>query len=79
MKNKFVLDEEINLNEKHDFLNTKIYVQKLKDSINNAPDKETFTIGLFGEWGSGKSSIIKTLREELEKDTNTKKVKFISN
>ncbi len=66
---KFIEDKELNLNEKeNDLLNGKSYVETLKSLIKDAPSKGTFTIGLFGEWGSGKSSIIKTVKEEITKN-----------
>lgn len=66
---KFIEDKELNLNEKeNDLLNGKSYVETLKNIIKNAPRTGTFTIGLFGEWGSGKSSIIKTVKDEISKN-----------
>lgn len=64
----FVLDEEIDLleskgngdSESDDLLNTMPYVETLAECVMNAPENKSFNIGLFGEWGSGKSSIIKT-------------------
>ena len=69
----YIIDEEINLEEK-DYLNSKQYAKALKDIIDSAPKNKVFTIGFFGSWGTGKSSIIKTT-EELYK--NDKSVKFI--
>jgi sulfur relay (sulfurtransferase) DsrC/TusE family protein len=72
---KFIRDEEIkNLNGNDDLLETKKYANTLKEVITNS--KTPFTIGLFGEWGSGKSSIVNTAQNDLEKDTN-EKIKFI--
>jgi hypothetical protein len=70
---KFLIDKEIDLN-KQDFLNTSSYSKALREVINSSPKNNSFTIGLFGEWGSGKSSIVKTVEEEFSK---TKKVKFV--
>jgi len=72
---KFIRDEEIqNLNGDDDLLETKKYANTLKEVIINVGTP--FTIGLFGEWGSGKSSIVNTVQNELEKET-TQKIKFI--
>jgi len=72
---KFIQDEEIqNLNGDEDLLETKKYANTLTKIIINA--KTPFTIGLFGEWGSGKSSIVNTAQNELEQDT-TQKIEFI--
>jgi hypothetical protein len=72
-KNKFIIDREINLNE-YDFLKTKVYSDSLTQTIKNTEDNKVFTIGLFGNWGTGKSSIVKT----SEKDFDNKKVKFVT-
>ena len=48
MERKFILDEEIKLAAESDFLNTKVYSDNLKAVIENAPEKNSFTVGLFG-------------------------------
>lgn len=73
MKNKFIIDKEIDLNES-DFLKTKIYADNLSKIINNAETNKVFTIGLFGNWGTGKSSIIKTTQQDFDE----KKIKFVT-
>lgn len=73
MKNKFIIDKEINLNES-DFLKTKIYASNLSKIIKNTESNKVFTIGLFGNWGTGKSSIIKTSLQDFDE----KKIKFIN-
>jgi hypothetical protein len=53
-------------NPDDDLLGAKEHAQKLADYIwNNEPP---FTIGLYGEWGSGKTSVIELLRYFLEGD-----------
>ena len=74
MKRNFIVDEEISLSGENDILKTKVYADTLSEVISNTPKDRVFTIGLFGGWGTGKSSIIKTAREKLE----TSKVKFIT-
>ncbi|APT76058.1 hypothetical protein LN42_06440 [Marinitoga sp. 1137] len=73
-KIKYIPDKEINL-ENRDLLGTKIYVDILSEIIETADTP--FTIGLFGSWGVGKSSIIKTLQEKFEKDKNSEISIFI--
>ncbi len=75
-KINFIPDEEINLNDK-DLLETKRYANTIKEMILSS--REGYTIGLFGKWGTGKSSIVKTVKEELEhkKDKGNQKFKFI--
>lgn len=72
---KFINDKEIdNLNGNKDLLETKRYANTLKETILSA--ETPFTIGLFGEWGSGKSSIVNTVQDELKNHTS-EKIKFI--
>lgn len=73
MQNKFIIDKEINLKES-DFLKTKIYAENLSKIINNAEPNKVFTIGLFGNWGTGKSSIVKTTQQDFDE----KKIKFVT-
>ena len=86
---KFVLDEEIDLlakkegedNEQSvDLLNSMTYVDTLTECILNAPENKSVTIGLFGAWGTGKSSIIRTFQGIISKkyDEKGKKVKVIT-
>ncbi len=67
---KFIIDEEIVLNKKEgertDLLNTSVYADMLVKTIESADKFKPFTIGLFGEWGSGKSSVLKTAQKFLE-------------
>lgn len=76
MKRKFVIDEEISFVKENDILKTQVYADNLVEVINNAPENKVFTIGLFGNWGSGKSSIVKTAKDMIE--ANDDKVKFIT-
>lgn len=78
MENKkelnYIKDCEINL-EEGDLLSTHCYVDTLLQIIKNSTTP--FTIGLFGGWGSGKSSIIKTIEEKFNKDKNGKTKVFV--
>lgn len=76
MKRKFVIDEEISFLKENDILKTKVYADSLVKIIKNTPQDKVFTIGLFGSWGSGKSSIIKTTKDTIEAEDD--KVKFIT-
>jgi len=68
MKINYIPDKEINLENK-DLLGAKPYVETLSEIIRktNTP----FTIGLFGGWGVGKSSIIKTIKENFNNDSKS--------
>ena len=72
---KYIIDEEIDLEEK-DYLNSKQYSIALKEIIDSAPNNKVFTIGLFGGWGTGKSSIIKTTESLYKGDKGVKFVKY---
>ena len=79
---KFIVDKEINLNGSEngivsDLLHTKQYADTLLQSIKDAPQEEAYTIGLFGEWGSGKSSVIETATSEAAHDDGLKKYKIV--
>ncbi len=75
MQNKFIIDQEINLNDV-DYLKTKVYADNLTKIIKNTEPNKVFTIGLFGNWGTGKSSIVKTSQEQIEKENE--KIKFVT-
>ena len=64
MKLDFIKDEEISLNGEKDLLGTKPYVTTLLEIIKRS--ETPFTIGLFGGWGTGKSSVINTIKESLK-------------
>lgn len=72
MNRKFIVDKEINLNDS-DFLKTKLYADNLVRIVKNTGGNKVFTVGLFGSWGTGKSSIIETTIKDFDKT----KVKFI--
>jgi hypothetical protein len=74
MTRKFLTDKEIDLNN-GDFLKTKVYADNLAKIIRSTEENKVFTIGLYGSWGSGKSSIIETAKSEFN---DTEKVKFIT-
>ena len=74
MTRKFLTDQEINLND-NDFLKTKVYADNLAKIIRNTESDKVFTIGLYGSWGSGKSSIIETTKQSFEEKS---KVKFVT-
>lgn len=75
MTRKFLTDQEINLNE-NDFLKTKDYAINIAKIISNTDTDKVFTIGLYGSWGSGKSSIIETAKQNF--DEKKDKVKFVT-
>ncbi|MDV0446602.1 hypothetical protein MsAg5_04480 [Methanosarcinaceae archaeon Ag5] len=71
---KHIEDEPVNLNE-IDLLAGKRYSEMLRDIISKN-DNKSMTIGLFGEWGSGKSSIVETTKINFENDEKVKFIKY---
>ena len=69
---KLIVDSERNLFENEDLLGTMCYADQLADAIKNVPNEQAYTIGLYGTWGCGKSTIIRTAKEKLEKDANSR-------
>jgi len=65
MNLNYIKDKEIDL-IKEDTLGTLPYVDTLLEVIERS--ETPFTIGLLGSWGSGKSSIVKTLQEHFHSD-----------
>lgn len=48
-------------------------IKHLKDAVLDIVKNDTLlpaTIGIFGDWGSGKSSLIKMITKELESEEN---------
>lgn len=76
MIRQFVIDEEISLVKGNDILKTRVYSESLVKVIKNTPKNKVFTIGLFGNWGTGKSSIIRTTKDLIEE--TDKRIKFIT-
>lgn len=53
-----------------DLLHFERYVDALVQIITNPQSQTPFTIGIFGPWGSGKSTLIQYLDEKLEEKRN---------
>jgi hypothetical protein len=73
-KIKLIPDIECNLDqESADLMGTGPYVDVLEKMIEDNIEKDTpLTIGLFGGWGSGKSSIIKTMSDRFSQKKTVK-------
>ena len=68
---QFIEDKELQNLYNEDLLETKKYAKTLKTIVENS--KTPLTVGIFGEWGSGKSSIINTVKNNIDEN----KIKFI--
>jgi hypothetical protein len=58
-----------------DLLGYTVHASLLKRVVTN-DNNLPITVGLYGDWGSGKTSILKILEEELKKDNDTVVVYF---
>jgi len=65
-----ILKDEPLTNKEADRFGYSDIADKLINIIENV--KPPFTIGLYGEWGSGKTSICKLVEKNLEKDKKFK-------
>lgn len=63
----FIQDKERLLDSANDLLKTSVYAENLVKVIENTPKDRVFTIGVFGGWGTGKSSVIRTAQDKIEK------------
>lgn len=70
---QFCSDKEIT-SIKEDKLDRKTYSEYLKDAILSSNKFDRLVIGLSGEWGSGKTSIINMSIEYLEKKSQYKAI-----
>lgn len=62
----FLIDEELVLTKDSDLLGTKVYSDSLEEIIlKNVDLTNSLNIGLFGPWGSGKSSIVHSLKNKF--------------
>lgn len=64
-----VSDVPIN-NKDDDLLNRNRFAEKLAESILEYKSKNPLTIGLIGDWGSGKTSIINLFLDSMDKKLN---------
>jgi len=51
---------------KEDILGRYLFAQSLGDAILSYKEKDSIVIGLFGAWGSGKTSIINMALEHID-------------
>ena len=56
--NKFISDE--------DLLKRKYFAELMAKALVNLQNSDTFTIGLYGRWGNGKTSLVNMMLKEIE-------------
>ena len=52
--------------ESEDLLERRYFANLLAKTLLNLNSQDTFTVGLYGKWGSGKTSIVNMAMQELE-------------
>lgn len=72
----FIYDKPIET-EKDDFLSRKRFSQHLGKALLDWKEKESLVIAIYGEWGSGKSSVINLANEYIEATKNDDKPTII--
>ena len=72
----FIYDKPIET-EKDDFLGRKRFSQHLGKALSDWKEKESLVIAIYGEWGSGKSSVINLANENIEKSDHENKPTII--
>ena len=69
-------DKPISTREE-DFLNRKVFAQNISKAIESyEKNSDSLTIGLYGKWGSGKTSIVNMIVEALETNNDIIVFKF---
>lgn len=56
-------------NENEDILDRKEFVNALADSLINYQSSDSLVVGLYGEWGSGKTSILNMVQNQIMSKT----------
>lgn len=64
------------LTSEEDLLKRKYFAELMAKALINLQNEDTFTIGLYGRWGNGKTSIVNMMLKEVER-IQTKQEKLI--
>ncbi len=75
--NKMYLEDSPIKNQDQDLLHRRGFAKRLGKSLIEAETKEGYCVGLFGPWGSGKSSVVNMVIEEIKnltKDNENKPI-----
>ena len=74
---KMFLDDSPIQRKKDDLLNRSGFAKKIGQSLRSMNAENGLCIGLFGPWGSGKTSILNMLSDELENASDKEEIKPI--
>ena len=58
-------------NSSEDILNRGSFARSLAETITKQSFPASFTIGLYGAWGSGKTSLLNMILEDIKNNDNT--------
>lgn len=64
---QFVSDEPIS-GADQDRFNRAPFASRIADTIARRPDPSSLVVGVFGPWGDGKTSVLKMMEEELQRN-----------
>lgn len=67
----FLSDEAIT-KQSEDLLNRKNFVERITKSILDYKSNVSFSIGIYGKWGSGKTSVLNMIIEQINKQSTEK-------
>lgn len=82
LEEKFTTDKPFLVRESevnYDLLSRDILIDDLVNWIKNYQSNERFVVGIEGEWGSGKSTLIKNITSKIKSDDNTNEFIVIDN
>src|SRR5215469_3263306 len=58
----------------HPILDFNLYTNAIVEIIKNSYPK--FTIGIFGDWGTGKTTLMNSIHKTLQNDNSTHRIRF---
>ena len=74
-RNSMVYDDCPITDSTSDRLGRSDFVRNIAEAITTYPNSDSFTIGLLGEWGSGKTSVLNLIEKEINDLNQNKKIK----
>ena len=62
-----------------DLLNRYPFAERVANRIKGSKQKDSIVIGIYGEWGTGKTSVVNFIKEELSSDESIISIDFNQN